>query len=714
MTATTTFAEISAAEARTLEAERRQEAAEAVARVRSIEESAVVDALPLLNLTSSNGTTTPQPIGPPEVTEVTVATELGPVKVALVQLRDLETRPRRILVPGGTAMAMAAEVTVAAGTVAEILAAASVDTREPLLLSAVALPSSESSSLERDAVVGNAAVLSSEAVSINFWRPDGSRVEVKDLVNPLHFTLEVSDPAARCAFWNEDTAKWSEDGTLTVSANATLECSTSHLTIFGGIKDVLLKNIVLALTCSTISTLLSGSAFAKLQDTSWLSSTPSILNMLFHACGVICVILAWLYDCKQERTVPREERELVLMQVKKIEEDETKEEAEDDDAPKPSRWTRCMGCFNQCLEYVSYASGGEATLEALKELASNADTAAVNRAIATIQSHKSGIARAQISIFNQHNAKNLVPNGIRPTITKATTVSAIAVDSEDHGQAAAEAFLQRGWLCRIATLWPASHPWIKAIHFSMLAPVRVNVALLFLKITSAGALGAVFYSSSSPSPGSDPDCFPPKGGVEKAVQSFTVGLITTMLGDFIISILFALQVKRVVFSPHKWSEVEKRRQNVRWSVWSAAFWIIFLIYGSCCELYICLFLANVMEADANSWLQSMGVSLLEGLVLKSLLTAFALATIATLVLCCRPHVIQKVSAKWIKDGDASDSDAEPQQDGEVTRAASTKSFQALEVREAGRHQVTSVKQDDPFLGVLPGAVMDSTGQDGQD
>lgn len=611
-------------------------------------------------------------------------------------------------------MAMA-EVMVAAGTVAEILATAGVDSREPLLLSAVALPSSESSSLETDAVVGNAAVLSSESVSINFWRADGSRVEVKDLVNPLHFTLEVSDPAARCAFWNEDTAKWSEDGTATVSANATLECSTSHLTIFGGIKDVFLKNIVLALTCSTISTLLSGSAFAKLQDTSWLSSTPSILNMLFHVCGMICFILAWLYDCKQERIIPQEERELILMQVKKMEEkEETEEEAEeDDDAPKPSRWTRCMGCFNQCLEYVSYASGGDATLEAFKELASNADTAAVNRAIANIQSHKSGIARAQISIFNQHDAKNLVPNGMRPTITKATTVSAFALDSEDHGQAAAEEFLQRGWLCRIATLWPASHPWIKAMHFSILAPVRVNVALLFSKITSAGALGAVFYSSSSPSPGSDPECFP-KGGVAKAVQSFAVGLVTTMLGDVIISILFALQVKRVVFSPHKWSEAEKRRQHVLWSIWSAVFWILFLIYGGCCELYICLFLANVVEADANSWLQSMGVSLLEGLLLKSLLTAFALGTIATLVLCCRPRVTQKVAARWIKDADAadaSDSDAEPQPNGEVTRG--TKSFQALEVREAG--QVTSVKhQDDSFLGVLPGAVMDSSGQDGQD
>eukprot|EP00435_Cladocopium_sp_Y103_P062094 s1141_g23.t1 len=182
----------------------------------------------------------------------------------------------------------------------------------------------------------------------------------------------------------------------------------------------------------------------------------------------------------------------------------------------------------------------------------------------------------------------------------------------------------------------------------MLAPVRVNVALLFLKITSAGALGAVFFSSGSPSPDSDPECFPPEGGVEQAVQSFTVGLTTTILGDVIISILFALQMKKVVFSADEWSEKQKKMQHLRWRIWSGVFWLTFLVYGSFCELYICLFLANVSHADASSWLQSMGVSLLESLLLKPSVTALTLASIATLVLCCRPHLTQKIQAKWIK------------------------------------------------------------------
>eukprot|EP00435_Cladocopium_sp_Y103_P062705 s1141_g24.t1 len=302
-----------------------------------------------------------------------------------------------------------------------------------------------------DSVLGEASALSSQALSINFWRADGVRIEVKGLADPLHFSLEVSDPAATCAFWDEDVAKWSTDGTRTVStvaANGTLECSTSHLTIFGGIKHVFLKNIVLALTCSTISTLLSGSAFARLQDTSWLLSAPSILNIVFHVLGVISVLLACLYDRKKEQTIPWEEREVVLMRVKGVDEkeqlDELKEEeAGAGEAPKRSFWTRCMGCFNHSLEYASHASGGDATLEALKEVAGNADTAAVNRAISTIQSHKSGIARAQISIFNQQHTD--------PELRKQQSRASIGGGFllEDHGQAAAEVFLQRGWLRRI-------------------------------------------------------------------------------------------------------------------------------------------------------------------------------------------------------------------------------------------------------------------------
>ena len=587
------------------------------------------------------------------LTIVTVQTDIGFINAAELRVKDLENSDLGVIIHAEGANAF---VEVTADTVAEVLALAGFNPEDPLLFSVVAVNEDSRSNFEVDAILGNASVLSSAALSINFWSSNGSRIEVKELTNALQFTLtDVTDPNATCAFWNEDTAKWSTDGTETLSANGGIRCSTSHLTIFGAIKDVFLSNVVLALKCSTVS-ILSGPGFAKLQDTAWLSSTPFILNIVFHVLGVACVLLAWMYDRKQERVIPWEEREIILLRVTDVKDDTEEEEDHDDgDAPPPSRCTRCMGCFNHTMEYVSHASGGDATVEALKEMAGNADTAAVNRAISTIQSHKAGISRAQIAIFNQQQTKKVVDLKKAQLRRSVTTASEVLGRSADHGKTAAETFLQRGFLCRVATLWPASHPWVKATHFSMIAPVRVSVALLFLKVTSAATLSAVFFSSSSPSPDSDPECLPPTDPVAKAVQSLTVGLITALLSDVVVSILFSMQLKKVVWST-EWTEEKKRRQHFRWNMWTASFWLIFLLYGGFCELYMCLFLANVGEADQNSWLQSVGASLLDDLLVKSFFLAFAMASIATLVLCCRPRVMEKVQAKWIEDNQQVDQD----------------------------------------------------------
>eukprot|EP00438_Fugacium_kawagutii_P023046 Skav227260 [mRNA] locus=scaffold3417:21309:29480:- [translate_table: standard] len=634
---------VSAAEARVLEAERKQEAEAAVARIQEVEESTVVDAIASLNDSNS---------------EMTLSTGLGPMKLKLIKKDQVEAAGGALIVYTEDAV-----VELVTDTVSEVLTSAGLNSDDSLVMSVVQLNQENSSSLETDAVVGNASALSSPALSINFWTADGSRVDVKDLARPLYFTLEVSDPTARCGFWDEDIDKWSDEGLNTVPGNGIIECSTAHLTIFGAIRDVFLKNILLVLQCSTFSTLWTREAFERLQDPSWLESPSSILNIVFHVLGVVSIVLAWLYDRKQERLVPWEEREMVLFRDKAEEGQSTKKfrvtEMEEEGAPKTwSCWSRCMGCCNQSLEYVSHATGGDATVEALKEAVGNADTAAVNRAISTLQSHKSGIARSQISVFNQINNMEKIAESTENLQRQETnltnwTKETKAVDdfrlrTKDEGQAAAEAFLQRGWLCRVATLWPASHPWAKATHFSMLAPVRVSVALLVLKITSAAALSAVFFSSGSPTPDADPECFPTKGSAEQIIQTFGVGLFTAILGDVIISILFSLQIKRVVFSETEWTEEKKRRQHLRWNIWTCIFWSVCFVYGAFCQLYISLFLSNVTGKDAASWLQSMGVTLLEDLVLKSFLAAVMLATVATLVLCCRPHASRLSSVSPMK------------------------------------------------------------------
>ena len=114
-----------------------------------------------------------------------------------------------------------------------------------------------------------ASALRSRAVSISFYTAKG-KLNITDLSEPLTMflegcwmnfpqnaewwklgvrtlsllwprLLEVADENATCAFWDEDAAKWSDKGLVTLGfSNGLLTCRTSHLSIFGGVIDAVL------------------------------------------------------------------------------------------------------------------------------------------------------------------------------------------------------------------------------------------------------------------------------------------------------------------------------------------------------------------------------------------------------------------------------------------------------------------------------------------
>lgn len=71
-------------------------------------------------------------------------------------------------------------------------------------------------------------------MSISFWTAAGVRVELPRLRAPMTFMIGVKHPNATCSYWDEEDARWSSRGVATLSVDASLTCSTSHLTIFGG------------------------------------------------------------------------------------------------------------------------------------------------------------------------------------------------------------------------------------------------------------------------------------------------------------------------------------------------------------------------------------------------------------------------------------------------------------------------------------------------
>eukprot|EP00438_Fugacium_kawagutii_P035561 Skav229225 [mRNA] locus=scaffold864:137686:144555:- [translate_table: standard] len=162
-----------------------------------------------------------------------------------------------------------------------------------LLMSRVSLTSDASWALRNDHILATdeattarrlASLMRSRASSLNFRNSTGSKLPVENLAEPLVMVKAVDDPNATCAFWHEEEAVWSAEGVETFSQEAAslqLRCSTRHLSIFAGIVSAALasrRNVLLALKCSTFSSLMTPEAFEKLAQLSTWFLRPASLT----------------------------------------------------------------------------------------------------------------------------------------------------------------------------------------------------------------------------------------------------------------------------------------------------------------------------------------------------------------------------------------------------------------------------------------------------
>eukprot|EP00434_Breviolum_minutum_P040925 symbB.v1.2.036390.t1/scaffold5127.1/size30577/3 len=150
-------------------------------------------------------------------------------------------------------------------------------------------------------------------------------------------------------------------------------------------------------------------------------------------------------------------------------------------------------------------------------------------------------------------------------------------------------------------------------------------------------MAALFFSSSAPTPESDPKCSPPEDLFERLVRSVTVGLVTGLLGKGVIFCLFFWQTKGVV-RRKQWTETNKRWQRFRWKLRTCVFWVLSFVYTAVCNIYTWLFVANVREVDAEEWMYGILGTLFQELLLFPLVMAFLFAGMSSLILCCQPEL----------------------------------------------------------------------------
>eukprot|EP00435_Cladocopium_sp_Y103_P053440 s657_g17.t1 len=752
-----------------------------------------------------------------------------------------------------------------------------------VLLSTSGLSKDAASSLATDdvrAVPGArrlASALRSQPISINFRSADGTKIDVQNLTTPMKMQLKVEDPDATCAYWDSFTAQWSSEGVQTLSSeDGFIQCSTTHLSIFAGVIEVALRNVLLALECSTLGALVQAEAFAKLIEPEWFGRSATVVTILMVVVFGFLLVLAARADRYFYDVLPWSEREHLLMRVPIEEEkpkdvdstwgagpqvaqgpqgpretevqlveidqeteldepgatveqqekkegtepeaveavesvesveaveagdkkgdegeergseegeakkeDETKENAAGGDLEIPSIFRTVRGAAEGLLDTVSQALGGDSMLDSLKDGADQVTARVLQSGDIGASKELSGTAedadaergsrRSATSVHTEGNpedapdgqgpgsrrqwtsvetvdvqsatSENSAVNRRAPLERAGTSVSEAGAEElqrrskrrssvvemigaavgaarnstflfkaramrghvEESGAGAANEFLSGNVVTRMRLLFPAAHTWAKLAQFSIAVSYSIRVALLSMKVLSAGALNALFYSSSSPAPGSDPECSPKSGSFEYWVQKFTVGTVSASVGDLVILALF-LMVRMTIKEKPEWTEEEKRARRKKWRRRIIFFWCFAAIYDNICLIYICLFIANAREEDAMQWLEATGMSLLQDFLVKPLVLAAILTIVSSLVLYFRPGVRKAIEEEWLRGQAVASADPKDPKDPKNPKnpkdlqdsfSSDSDEEEKAEERVPVRHSLREAE----FAGVLPG------------
>ncbi|CAE7546111.1 Lztr1 [Symbiodinium sp. CCMP2592] len=633
---------------------RQREAAEAIERVDATEEALVAEFAAALELNSSQGI----------LDEASADVATGRLKMVAFSPAALDGNVTVIAV--SSSEVEVSRVEVSPQVLAE--AAAENGVSGPILLSITTVVDPVATKFQDRRVEGEVtSLVSSGVVSINFRTPDGTGLEVDRLTSPLRLVIQTDERNASCAYWSEDEKRWSFHGVTTLpgSVPGQITCLSSHLSLFGAVSQVIWDNAFLVLKCSTAWELFTAEGFqealGQVSGTHWQSSLPAI--SVFTFLGLFCLVLsrAAYVDCRSWKLVPWEEIEPVLFK-------QTTEPSEEE-APKGWAWRRVA----EVKEWTFWCAGicfGISDIAALI-LECKAPEASVNRCITSLHAHRSGVAKDSLEIIVQPDdrfelqeepvSKQVTRSAARRSRFSRLVSNAVADSSMNgftvalrdlgarwnvhiHGATAVRSILKSRWYARVCLLFPAFHPWLAVLRLSILTSYKVRVALIFLKLCTAGATNAVFFSSTSPAPGSDPSCLPTQNLLEQLVQNTVVGMMSALLGDCAIFTLFLVQNRKPV--EKDWTEAAKSRQINVWRCRAALFWFLWLLYSTSCLLYVMMFLATSRLEDAHGWYLATGVSLLQDLVVLPLFMALCLGTMASLALLSS-GIRARTEAKWL-------------------------------------------------------------------
>ncbi|CAE7205825.1 Zan [Symbiodinium sp. CCMP2456] len=499
-------------------------------------------------------------------------------------------------------------------------------------------------------LAGNAAAedlrqsqLVSRPVSVTFRGADGAAIPMPALSAPIEIHLPDANTQAICAFWDEAASTWSTKGVQRVESweGEGILCRTSHLTVFAAIFDTFVN----VLRCSTAAQIFSPESFMNLGSSAWVHYSSSIIT--FSALGLFLLLLIYAFRLDRKRFTSRRHLETSLLVEGKQDCEEAYDEVHEEDAEEPvaAKDKAEPGCchrvaastfanFTWCLGVMFETPEADLLAELL-----NAKEVFVNRCISAIYAYASQAdwqsIRAAETDIGEMNVRHWETSALSVTVRDFVHMNE-KVDHRRKKAFAARQFLSSPFVLRVLLLVRAKHPWIALQFVSLFRSHTIRAALLILKLVSAAATNALFFSGSAMSGSSDAGCVP-ETFAERVWRATIIGLLSACLGDVLI-VLMALVQRRRVIVRERWTPKEKARQLRRWRLRSFLFWLLWLLDCGLAVTYVLVFLANVSATDGRKWIESTGMSLLQDLVLKPFYLAFGYGTVASIVLCCSSRV----------------------------------------------------------------------------
>eukprot|EP00931_Biecheleriopsis_adriatica_P027320 TRINITY_DN16456_c0_g1_i1.p1 TRINITY_DN16456_c0_g1~~TRINITY_DN16456_c0_g1_i1.p1 ORF type:complete len:1202 (-),score=169.26 TRINITY_DN16456_c0_g1_i1:39-3365(-) len=506
--------------------------------------------------------------------------------------------------------------------------------------------------------------LQSSPVALDFFDQDGNKIKVT-FEEPMLFKLsdENASEDIQCAFFDEDAQRWSTEGVSRKTGGELqgIWCLTYHLSIFGAIADAFVATFV----CSNALLIFSIEGLTNLTKGSWWSELAAIVNWCILLLGLSLLVLA-KYD--DERDKSRSELHI-------------------------GESLRMQELMNTSVHNVMLARTREKTssetevhehLERFKHRGESLSRNLSSNALAS-QQRPWWSPKSMLDWVAKRAVDEVVANKTGSTIKVLgrTYLNLGCTDLHTQARSVAEEFIASSPCFQLRSIFVARNKWLRVLmpDFGMSCAQRAAVVLA--ELYGSFSVSAVFYGSGAVTKELQENPLCQKAAEDllfQLVRTVVVSLVSTIIGS--LPVLGAVALVKVKSASDKESSgasflemlgidflhrshdsqhrrVHKkslREKKVPW--WQSkrlyftallCFWAWMFLYFVFSLGVVCIFLASVSVADADTWMRTSLLSTVSGAILNPLLTTLLLLCIVVSRETAKktdPHAVLNKRMPW--------------------------------------------------------------------